>query len=58
MEAGEEGGDLEGIEGASQVSSPPSGWMAPSAERKHWKKIGFWGEIRGLALNMLSLKDL
>lgn len=57
IEAGDEGGDLEGIEGASQVSSYPSGWMAlPSAERRHWKKTGFWGEVMGLVLNMLSLK--
>lgn len=50
---------MECIEGASQVSSYPGGWMVlPFAERKYWKKTVFWGEIMGLVLNMLSVKDL
>lgn len=54
---GDEGGGLEGIEGASQVSSYPSGWMAlPSAERRHWKKTGFWGEVMGLVWNYVEFE--
>lgn len=31
--------------------------VLPFAERKHWKKTAFWGEIMGLVLNMLSVKE-